>query len=245
MTGNIHQDELDAVAERYERRQHAGLASIYEPTEPVNVWANQQRERSLLAGLRLAGLTPLSEKRVVEVGCGSGDNLLQLIRLGAAPENMIANELLADRLDCARRRLPSAVTVIGGDASTLEIETGTIDIALQFTVFTSILDERVRSELASQMWRWIRPGGAIVWYDFSVNNPNNEDVRRVTRKEIRALFPHGECNLARVTLAPPIARRVARRKFAYDSLSMVRPLRTHVMGVIRKSPETDTVGVDQ
>jgi len=54
----------------------------------------------------------------------------------------------------------------------------------------------------------VRPGGGVLWYDFTVNNPRNPDVRGVPIRRVRALFPQGRMQAQRVTLAPPIARAV-------------------------------------
>jgi hypothetical protein len=70
----------------------------------------------------------------------------------------------------------------------------------------------------------------VLWSDFTYNNPNNPDVRGVPVNRIRELFPNGKLMVRRVTLAPPIARRVCRIHPALYSLFNVFPfLRTHVL----------------
>lgn len=103
----------------------------------------------------------------------------------------------------------------------------------QSTVFTSILNEDFRKALANKMFEMLKPGGIILSYDFTYNNPNNKDVRKLTKKEIKKLFPnHKGIQFKKVTLAPPVARRVG--KF-YDLLNFLFPmLRTHLIAVIKK-----------
>ncbi|MGZ7259737.1 hypothetical protein ACXWO8_09385, partial [Streptococcus pyogenes] len=74
------------------------------------------------------------------------------------------------------------------------------------------------------MWRWLKPGGAVVWYDFTVDNPRNPDVRGVPLSRVRALFPQGRLTARRVTLAPPLARALPA---AYALLNIIPWLRTH------------------
>jgi SAM-dependent methyltransferase len=177
---------------------------------------------------------PVGDKRVLEVGCG-GANLIDLIRLGFRPPHLVGNELREDRLAEARDRLPPAVTLLAGDASTLDLEKESFDIVLQSTVFTSILDDAFQQRLADRMWSWVRPGGGILWYDFIWNNPRNPDVRGVPVRRIRQLFPEGHLHVWPVTLAPPIGRRLCRLcPVLYPAVNALPFLRTHVLCWIRK-----------
>ena len=106
---------------------------------------------------------------------------------------------------------------------------------MQSTVFTSILDARMKEELASEMCRVLKPDGSILWCDYHMNNPRNPDVKGVKRPEIHALFPKCEIRLQRITLAPPLARLVAPYSWLLCYfLSKLPWLCTHYIGVIRK-----------
>ena len=235
MSGPAH-DELSGVAERYARRQ---VSDLYDPLRP-EVWQSaQERQRALIDLLKHHAPTRVSELRVLEVGCGGGDNLLELIRLGFDPACLMGNELLPERAAQARRRLPAAVDFREGDATALDLPPASMDIVLQSTVFSSLLDDAFQRRLADAMWRWVRPGGAVLWHDFTVNNPRNRDVRGVPLARLQALFPAAELDVRRITLAPPLARRVcAVHPAVYRVLNAVPLLRTHVLVWVGK-PRTD------
>jgi len=85
------------------------------------------------------------------------------------------------------------------------------------------------------MWRWTKPGGGVLWYDFTVDNPRNPDVRGMPLKRVRALFPEAVIDSHRVTLAPPIARTVSRWHPALYTLFNALPmLRTHALAWLAK-----------
>ena len=85
------------------------------------------------------------------------------------------------------------------------------------------------------MWSWLRPGGAVLWYDFTYNNPRNPDVRGVPLRRVQALFPQGRITARRVTLAPPLARVLVRVHPAlYGLFNSVPWLRTHILCWIEK-----------
>ena len=226
-------DETQAVAERYARRSGPGRYSWLQP----DVWMTlQERQRALLRLLRQQCLTDLARLRVLEVGCGAGGNLLDLLRLGFAPEHLAGAELLPERLALARHVLPPAVTLWAGDASALAIAPASQHIVLQSTVFSSLLDDNFQQRLADAMWRWVAPGGAVLWYDFTVNNPRNPDVRGVPLARVRALFPQAQITASRITLAPPIARAVCRLSPAlYPIFNALPLLRTHALVWLRKA----------
>lgn len=226
-------DELDEIRARYARRGD-GSDSLYGAHHNDAFLALQRRDsaiRDLVVGLRPAGFEPL---RVLEVGCGSGMNLLRFLMWGVAPENIVGVDLLPERCAAARHHLPTAVTVLEGDASAMEFQQP-FDIVLQSTTLSSILDPDLRRRMASVMWDATASGGAVLSYDFAVNNPKNPDVRKVTVAQLRDLFPHGEATVRRVTLAPPIGRRVGRWPAAYKLLSTVPPLLSHRLVMIEKS----------
>jgi SAM-dependent methyltransferase len=225
-------NEPEAVASRYARRS---VGNRYDPRRP-EVWQERQaRQRALLKLLQRHLARPLAALDVLEVGCGQGDNLLELLQLGCDPARLVGNELLPERLAAARRRLPAATTLHAGDALALPFEAARFDLVLQYTVFSSLLDDTFQQQLAQAMWRWLRPGGAVLWYDFTVDNPRNADVRGVPRARLEALFPDGTIDAFRVTLAPPIARRVVRlHPAAWRWCHALPLLRTHVLAWIEK-----------
>lgn len=233
---NASGGEPGAVVARYARRQSQVPSGLYDPLAPAVYMAQQERERALIRLIRTVGLAPVAEKRVLEIGCGSGSNLLELLGLGFVPENLVANELLEERAALARRRLPQGVRILPGDATGLDLGNDAFDVVYQSTVFTSLLDNAFQQELARRMWQWVKPGGGILWYDFVFDNPRNPDVRGVPVRRIRELFPQADIRSRRVTLAPPISRRVTRlHPELYRVFNAFPFLRTHVLCWIGKN----------
>lgn len=199
------------------------------------VWQTlQERQRVFLRLFADLGWTDLSRRTLLEVGCGTGGNLLEFLRLGFMPRHLRGIELLFERHEHACEILPSALRLIHGDALGDEahrlIAPASQDVVLQSTVFSSLLDDRQQEDLADAMWRWVRPGGGVLWYDFTVDNPRNSRVRGVPVERIRQLFPQARLRIKPVTLAPPLARWACSRHPAlYPVLNALPWLRTHVV----------------
>ena len=227
--------EADAVRERYARRPAAALDPRYQMLNPA-VWQSvHERQRAMLRLFASVAPQGLAQRTLLEVGCGSGGNLLELLRFGFDAENLRGIELLEERHAQARRALPVGLQLIWGDASAAAVAPESVDIVMQSTVFSSLLDDAFQQRLADAMWRWVKPGGGVLWYDFTVGNPRNPDVRGVPLARVRALFPRGRVQSERITLAPPFARAVTRvHPGLYRVFNAMPVLRTHRLAWVAK-----------
>ena len=209
--------------------------SGYATTEPANLAMAQDRERRVLRLLRDSGMMPLAGLDIVDVGCGAGWWLGDLIRWGADPERLTGVDIRPDSLATAASRLPSTVRLLQVNGTSTGLPSHGFDLVVHATVMSSVLDPGVRQRLAAELVRLVRGGaGAILWYDLHMNNPANPDVRRVGRRELSQLFPGATIHLERATLAPPIARMVAPRLDLLARVFQLVPwLRTHYVGIIR------------
>jgi len=222
---------LEQIQAAYARRP--AVDPRYHPLNPAQLHALQERESVLASLLRRHGWTDTAELRIAELGCGAGGNLLGLLRLGCRAEMLTGVELLPERFALARSQLPAAVHLLQGDARTAPVEAGSQQLVLMATVLSSVLDDGLQQQLADAAWRWLQPGGAILAYDFAVDNPANPDVRGVPPARWRQRFPQAiDVDVRRLTLAPPLARRLP--AWAIPLFHALPPLRTHRFLHLRK-----------
>jgi ubiquinone/menaquinone biosynthesis C-methylase UbiE len=229
----MNDGESRRVIEAYARRAELRLDSRYEYWQLANLFIYQSRERAVLALLREAGLLPLTGRWVLDVGCGDGAVLRDMLRCGAAAEDLSGVDLLPERVERARELTPGAHLEVG-DARALPFEDASQDLVLAFTLLSSVLDATVRRKVASEMTRVTKRGGVVLVYDFWTN-PTNRDVRPVRRSELRDLFPRYEVSFRGTTLAPPLVRALVRLPggwFASTALEMLPFLRTHYVAAV-------------
>jgi len=229
------QESADQILAEYKRREREIPSDFYSLKHPANLFIQQGQTRGLLWALKTAALTPLNNRRIMEVGCGRG-NWLSIFESFEAQRELLAGiDLDEDRAAECRRRFVGA-DIRGGDATQLPWPDQHFDVVFQSTVFTSILDAGMKQAVAREMLRVLKPQGAILWYDFHFNNPRNPHVRGVGRAEIKSLFPACSVTLRRMTLAPPIARRLVPISWiAAELLEKLQLLNTHYFGVLRRS----------
>lgn len=227
--------ETAAIAERYSRRDSADVKSRYSIFNPAVYMGLQEKERNLIK-LFDQFIDYIDTMKVIEIGCGAGGNLAELIKFGFSPENLCGIDLLKERTAMARHRLPAVVQIIHGDALTAALPHTQYDIIYVSTVFSSILNDDFQNLLSERIWSILKPGGMIVWYDFVYDNPNNRDVRGVSLSRVKQLFPLGKLKSQRLTLAPPVSRRVTKLHPSFYSVLNVIPwLRTHILCAIHKA----------
>lgn len=231
----VYGDESDAVRRRYAARTDIRVDWRYNFLNPAVFQSVFERQRHIAELLSQNATGKMADLHLVEVGCGEGGNLLEFLRYGMTPTHMQGLELLDARATVARQRLPEGLLLHVGDALCAPIAEESQDIVFQSVVFSSLLDHTFQNQLAETMWRWLKPGGSVLWYDFTFNNPKNPDVHGVDMRRIRELFPQGRINARRVTLAPPIARRVCRiHPSLYTVFNALPLLRTHLLCWIEK-----------
>jgi ubiquinone/menaquinone biosynthesis C-methylase UbiE len=236
-TADIVAAEAQRVQAEYQRRQQEIAAETYAPWQPAEVFMRAGRTRAAAAMLRRENVFPEVGDACLEVGFGSLGWLGTLITWGVAETDLHGLEIDPARAQHARRRLPAADLRVG-NAVDLPWESGSVKLVVASLVFTSILDLRVRRLVAGEITRVLRPGGALLWYDIAVNNPRNPGVRRVTRAELRGLFPALRGPIRSVTLAPPLVRWLAPRSWPLATLLESVPLlRTHLLAVLTKPVE--------
>lgn len=218
----------DAYAKRPEN-------SFYSWFNPSYVFMVQEQERRMLVALEQHGFTCLDNIKILEIGCGRGYWLREFIKWGAKPQNITGIDLLPDRVEEARRLCPGGVKIECGSAGKLGFRAGSFDLVLQSTVFSSVLDPSLRQQIALEMLRVTKENGAILWYDFHVNNPRNPDVQGINKRKINQLFSGCRIKLRRITLAPPLARLLAPYSLlTCYLLERFKVFNTHYLGVIRK-----------
>lgn len=242
-------EEAARILAEYARRRRELPWDFYSPFRPGVLFAKQRRVRAVLDLLRREGLADLRERRVLEIGCGRGDWLADLETWGAKREHLAAIELDPARGREAQARfaawrgedgelLAPGADVRIGDASRLPWVDGSFDVVIQSTALSSVLQPEVRRAIASEMARVLRPGGVILWYDLRVDNPRNPGVHGIRAADIRALFPGYRLRLRRITLAPPLARRLVPVSWwAAGLLERMVFLNTHYLGLFRRERE--------
>ena len=146
-------DEIIRIKDVYAKRDVLGKGKLYSIFNPSALFHVQQRERAIISLLKQNRSDDLSNKRILDMGCGTGNVLRDFIRYGASPKNLCGFDLLPDRIALAKERSSSHIDFLCGNAENLPYVSASFDIVLLFTVFTSILDTAMKKNVASEALR--------------------------------------------------------------------------------------------
>ena len=141
---------------------------------------NADRQARMIEAIeRVAG----PRARILDVGCGGGQDLARWLELGWTPDRLAGVDLVPERIERARLLCPG-VDLRVTSSSDLPFADGSFDVVCAVTVLSSILDPEVRRRLFDEMRRVTRPGGSVLIYDFVIRNPRNPDVVAMTARRL-------------------------------------------------------------
>ncbi len=231
---NILLAERSRLKEVYRKRSAELDPDKYAPWQPGEMLMLFERRRVASELLVRQARFPSAGTRCLEVGYGRLGWLGDLITWGVGEKSLFGIELDEARASIARDRLPLANLVIG-DASTMPWADGYFDLVIVSTVLSSITDTSVWKMIGREIDRVLSANGAILLYDIAVQNPRNKDLRPVSQRQITELFPDYKLESRSLTLAPPVARFVAKKSWALASvLSAIPFARTHRLTLLTR-----------
>jgi cyclopropane fatty-acyl-phospholipid synthase-like methyltransferase len=151
-------------------------------------------------------------RRVLDVGCGTGENALFLAQRGheVLGVDIAPSAIEKAKAKAAARGLKATFRLL--DALRLNELEGAFDTVIDSGLFHSFSDEE-RPPFVRGLAAVLKPGGSYVMLAFSEREPGSDGPRRVTQAEIKATFADAweveEIREAAFETRPPHARRRA------------------------------------
>lgn len=223
---------LDEIRATYDAYGREGRASIWSLSNAGHRRLTEARDARLASLLVDSGAMSHGAS-LIDIGCGGG-GLALLAARHRLPLAITGIDLLPERIEAARVSAPSATFVVGS-ADELPFGDASFDLASAITLFSSLPSLELERDAAREIGRVMRPGGWLIWFDIRYRNPWNSRVHGTSSRRLRALFPDWTAELYSIGVPPPIARRLGPlTPFAYPVLHAFQPLRSHLIGRLRK-----------
>ncbi len=180
-----HRGEAARIREFYETRDRAETPT-WSPIDPATMYHRFLMDLALADGINTARID-LATSRVLDVGCGNGLALRNLVELGADPSRLAGVELVPGRVARARELSPHIHFEVA-DATDLPFTDDEFDVVMQQSALCNVIDPEARRAFAGEMLRVLRPGGHVLWYDV-FDHQEGDQIRGVSRAEVLELLP--------------------------------------------------------
>ncbi|TVQ44504.1 MAG: class I SAM-dependent methyltransferase [Saprospirales bacterium] len=131
------------VAERIKIRENEGT-EIAGDDEPYYRYKRNEF-------LKLLKSINFEQKKVLEIGCGPGGNLIEISNLN--PSKLIGVDISSEMVDLARRNLPENIKVLKTNGTKLAFQDKSFDVAFTATVLQHNTNEKKLLELISEICR--------------------------------------------------------------------------------------------
>lgn len=231
------EDEFAESSQRLRETYEAYSAPSYQQRWAINHPANRLMQAERIESIRRLLLREgvgLSRAHVLDFGCGTGGSISHWVQLGVSLERVVGVDPLLSSLASAPEELKARM--VCGMGHRLPFQEGQFDVVSLFTVLSSVLDDRLQAAIAEQILRVLAPAGRVVCYDMRIPSPTNRQVRPVTEKRLRRLFPGAAIRSETLTVLPPISRRLATSPSRYRRMGIGGITHSHRMTVITPAP---------
>lgn len=101
--------------------------------------------------LSLLNEVDFTNKKVLEIGCGPGGNLLEIYR--HKPSKLVGVDISSQMVELAKSKMPSDVEIIKINGTELPFEDNTFDIVLTATVLQHNTDEKMLKQIMKEISR--------------------------------------------------------------------------------------------
>lgn len=233
MTDN--EQEINRIRKVYNtiyRPDSRDRSYTWHPRNPISVFYRQAQERMIIDLFNVADIN-LENMVSLDVGCGTGGFLRFLSSLGSLPEHLNGIDLMSYRIQQAKCSSPEAIKYIIGNAETLPYNDQSFDLISQFTVFSSILNTDMRVNVAREIYRVLKGGGNILWYD--MKTASTSTTRGIEADEIKRLFPNCSINYMTRCHSPYISRFAKRSHLLCEFIELLPGKKTHLLALLQKS----------
>ena len=113
--------------------------------------------------------------RVLDIGCGAGNNTIKLLRAYSGDFDCDLNDLSKAMLDRARQRVSQEtkgnISTIQGDFRTASLEDGSYDVIMAAAVLHHLREDQDWLEAFTKIHRLLKPGGSF-WITDLVSHEN-------------------------------------------------------------------------
>ena len=164
---------------------------VYSLRNPAGFYTHWRLQQSFVRLLNKNDIV-LSNKKMLDIGCGTGGWLRFFSELRGSSSGLIGCDIVSHRIEKARAVNPGMEFILG-DAAALPFNDSSFDIVTQFDTFEHFLDEETLTKASSEVSRVLKDSGLLIWFDLLPFALGSDPINRgFSLKQIESLFPEFE-----------------------------------------------------
>lgn len=237
MSIDVEQETYEIYKEYYNRK--GGKIRNDLLRNPEVLFQALAYDRAVISVLSSINLNPETAK-VLDVGCGDGGSLVNLLRLGFLPSNLYGIDVLKESIVQAKMKFPN-INWLHSDASRMEFEDNFFECVMESMIFLQMTDDDLATKIAKEMVRVTKKNGYILLIDWRYSHPFNKTYKGLSKKRIAKLFDVGHKTSIFKTfkgaLLPPVGRFISKNvPSIYFVLQTLFPfLAAQISTILRKN----------
>jgi ubiquinone/menaquinone biosynthesis C-methylase UbiE len=104
----------------------------------------------------------LETLRILDAGCGNGQDLRKMMELGIRPENCYGIDFNEDVVNFAKKNSPSAMSFAKSEMEAIPFEDSFFDLVFSFNTLTNHYDDDTIRKIISEIRRVIKDDGLLI-----------------------------------------------------------------------------------
>ena len=146
---------------------------------------------------------------ILDVGCGKGSALMDLVKYGFDQENLYGVDINNDRIDDGKFNYP-LLNLSNQDATNLDFSNDFFSLVFESTMFVQLTDREISRKIAKEMIRVTKKNGYVILIDWRYGKFWNPNYLACNNKRVKELFNVGSdmeiISVFNGALIPPIGR---------------------------------------
>jgi len=216
-------DELKRIRNAYSHFEESDNYKKLHTPFGLSSYYQDNLKRKLIFIFRKKGFLTLNELKVLDVGIGKGSNVPDFFKFGINFKSLFGLDILFDRLRFLKNNYKE-ILVFNCDAQKVSFKNKSFDIVTQFVVFSSILEDNVCQNIATEMLRVLKDDGMIIWYDAHGGKMLSEHTRSYSEEQIKEFFPNCKYEFKRIIPHSQLSLRLGKYEWGWVLLDIIEKI---------------------
>jgi len=176
--------------------------------------------------------------RIIDIGCGSCSDLINLVSFGFNQKNLYGVDLSKSDIEFGKKNYP-LLNLYNQNATKLDFKNNFFDLTMESTMFVQITNLEISQGIANEMLRITKKKGVILLIDWRYGKIHDKKFLACNKRRVKEIFKVGDktslISIVPGMLIPPVGRFISSNFGSlYFILSRLFPFLVGQVGYVLK-----------